>query len=58
MIANSDILDFDKFILAQVYINVIFILEEEEKYISFKINLKNVEDYKKEKHISTINNMD
>ena len=48
MIANSDTLDFDKFILAQVYINGIFMLEEEEKYISFKINLKNFEDYKKE----------
>jgi len=49
MIANSDTLDFDKFILAQVYINGIFMLEEEEKYMSFKINLKNFEDYKKEK---------
>ena len=49
MIANSDTLDFDKFILAQVYINGIFLLEEEEKYLSFKINLKNFEDYKKEK---------
>ena len=49
MITNSDTLDFDKFILAQVYINGIFMLEEEEKYISFKINLKNFEDYKKEK---------
>ena len=51
MIANSDTLDFDKFILAQVYINGIFMLEEEEKYISFKINLKNFEDYKKEKFV-------
>jgi len=45
----SDTQDFDKYIIAQIYINGLFLLEEEEKFISFKINLKNFENYKKEK---------
>jgi hypothetical protein len=49
MIGTKDTSDFDKYIIAQIYINGLFLLEEEEKQISVKINLKNFEDYKKEK---------
>lgn len=41
--------DFDKFIIVNIYINGIFLLEkEEEKILMIKINVSNFENYKKE----------
>lgn len=48
-IFDSDNKDFDKFININVYINGLFLIEnEEDKAISFKINLSNFESHKKD----------
>jgi hypothetical protein len=48
-IFDSDNKDFDKFININVYINGLFLIEnEEDKAISFKINLSNFENHKKD----------
>ena len=41
--------DFDKFIQVKIYIHGIFMLEEDEKWISFRISLSEFDNYKKEK---------
>ena len=51
MINNFDIdnKDFDKFILVNVYINGLFLLEkDDDKLISIKINISAFENYKKD----------
>ena len=46
---DNDNKDFDKFININIYINGLFLIEnEEEKMISLKINVSNFENYKKE----------
>jgi len=46
---DNDTKDFDKFININIYINGIFLIEnEEEKIMSLKINVSNFENYKKE----------
>ena len=48
-IFDSDNKDFDKFININVYINGLFLIEnEEDKEVSLKINLSNFENYKKD----------
>ena len=47
---NHEMKDFERFITVQVYVNGIFILEtEEEKFLTFKIDLINFQNYKKDK---------
>jgi hypothetical protein len=42
--------DFDKFIIVNIYVNGIFLIDkDEDKLINIKINLSNFENYKKEK---------
>lgn len=41
--------DFDKFIQVKIYIHGIFMLDEEEKWISIRILLSEFDNYKKEK---------
>ena len=41
--------DFDKFINVNIYINGLFLLDkEEDKHITFKINLSNFQNHRKE----------
>ena len=48
-IFDSDNKDFDKFININVYINGLFLIEnEEDKNVSLKINLSNFESHKKD----------
>jgi hypothetical protein len=48
-IFDSDNKDFDKFININVYINGLFLIEnEEDKEVSLKINLSNFESHKKD----------
>jgi hypothetical protein len=48
-IFDSDNKDFDKFININVYINGLFLIEnEEDKAVSLKINLSNFESHKKD----------
>lgn len=48
-IFDSDNKDFDKFININVYINGLFLIEnEEDKRVSLKINLSNFESHKKD----------
>jgi len=48
-IFDSDNKDFDKFININVYINGLFLIEnEEDKNVSLKINLSNFENHKKD----------
>jgi hypothetical protein len=46
---DSDNKDFDKFINVNVYINGVFLIEDEsDRLVSFKINISNFKNYKKE----------
>lgn len=46
---DSDSKDFDKFININIYINGLFLIEnEEDKTVSLKINLSNFENHKKD----------
>ena len=46
---DSDNKDFDKFININIYINGLFLIEnEEDKIVSLKINLSNFENHKKD----------
>ena len=46
---NIDNKDFDKFININIYINGLFLIDDEEdKIVSLKINLSNFENYKKD----------
>ena len=48
-IFDSDNKDFDKFININIYINGLFLIEnEEDKNVSLKINLSNFENHKKD----------
>ncbi len=46
---ENNIKDFDKFINVNVYINGLFLIErDEDKLVTFKINLSNFQNHKKE----------
>jgi hypothetical protein len=45
---DNDNKDFDKFINVNIYINGLFLIEEDEKLLSLKINVSNFENYKKD----------